>query len=186
MYLYEQQTHTHKVAAELVALGLMPECDVIPFYSEYDPMSVIAKVINAAIQALSASSAASVPAPFNTADAGDVTAFNALQANPAVAAILAGSAGDTAAPVFTSSPSAQVSSAAPTPVAVAAGGTPTPAIALATVSPVNGGITLTDNGNGTASINTVLATTPGTYSLSLNATNSVGTATQAFTLVVGP
>ncbi|HEY6786529.1 MAG TPA: putative Ig domain-containing protein, partial [Trebonia sp.] len=66
---------------------------------------------------------------------------------------------------------------------VKATGAPTPALAEAGTLPV--GLTWADNGNGTA----ILAGTPGvgaggSYTLTLSATNSFGTATQKFTLTV--
>lgn len=63
-------------------------------------------------------------------------------------------------------------------------GTPTPAITATGGLP--GGITLTDNGDGTATLSgTPAAKTGGTYPLTLTAANGIGTnATQSFTLVV--
>ena len=60
-------------------------------------------------------------------------------------------------------------------------GAPTPTIAETGTLPT--GITLTDNGNGTATIaGTAAAGTGGSYPITINATNSVGGASQAFTL----
>jgi hypothetical protein len=62
-------------------------------------------------------------------------------------------------------------------------GTPTPALSLTGTLPV--GVTLVGIADGTASLGgTPAAGTGGTYSLTLTATDSVGSATQAFTLTV--
>jgi hypothetical protein len=62
------------------------------------------------------------------------------------------------------------------------GGTPTPAISI-TAGSLPGGVTLTDNGNGTAT----LAGTPAasdTYPITITASNVAGSPTQSFTLTV--
>ena len=64
---------------------------------------------------------------------------------------------------------------------ITAAGTPVPSITRAGTLPR--GVTYTNNGNGTGT----LAGTPtvaGTYSLTLTAKNSLGTATQTFTVTV--
>ncbi len=48
-----------------------------------------------------------------------------------------------------------------------------------------GSITLTDNGNGTATIKATNTSPQGTYTICLNATNPIGTGTQTFTLTIG-
>src|SRR5208282_4092509 len=63
------------------------------------------------------------------------------------------------------------------------GGVPTPALSETGALPA--GVTLTDNGNGTATLaGTPGAGTGGTYAITLKATNTAGTGTQAFTLTV--
>ncbi len=62
-------------------------------------------------------------------------------------------------------------------------GTPTPAITETGVLP--GGVTFTDNGNGTATLaGTVPSGNLGQYALTIKATNSISTATQSFALLV--
>ncbi len=62
----------------------------------------------------------------------------------------------------------------------------TPAASLSESGPLPGGVTFTDNGNGTASLaGTAVTGSGGTYSLSLTAANGVGgTASQTFSLTV--
>ena len=60
-----------------------------------------------------------------------------------------------------------------------------PAPALAESGPLPGGLTFTDNGNGTATIaGTLAASSGGRYPVTITATNTGGTATQSFTIVV--
>ncbi len=64
-------------------------------------------------------------------------------------------------------------------------GTPTPAITLASGSTLPEGVTLTDNGNGTATLAGTSSVAAGTYKFSIQAANGVTpNATQAFTLTV--
>ena len=72
---------------------------------------------------------------------------------------------------------------APLRVTVRATGYPVPA--LAESGPLPGGLTFTDNGNGTATITgTLAADSGGSYPVTVTATNTQGTATQNFTIVV--
>jgi len=85
------------------------------------------------------------------------------------------------APAITSAASATVTLRKAFAFTVTAAGYPVPSIASTGTLPT--GVTYTNNGNGTAT----LAGTPtvaGTYSLTLTARNSLGTATQTFTLTV--
>jgi YVTN family beta-propeller protein len=60
-----------------------------------------------------------------------------------------------------------------------------PAPALAESGPLAGGLTFTDNGNGTATIaGTLAASSGGHYPVTITATNTEGTATRHFTIVV--
>ena len=60
-----------------------------------------------------------------------------------------------------------------------------PAPALAESGPLPGGLSFTDNGNGTAVIaGTPTAGSGGRYPVTITATNTSGTATQDFTVVV--
>ena len=60
-----------------------------------------------------------------------------------------------------------------------------PAPALAESGPLPGGLTFTDNGNGTATIaGTLAAGSGGRYPVTITATNTAGTATRHFTIVV--
>lgn len=69
------------------------------------------------------------------------------------------------------------------PFTVTATGVPTPA--LSETPPLPSGLTFTDNGNGTATLTgTPAAGTGGTYTLTINARNSVATTPQTFTLTV--
>ena len=66
---------------------------------------------------------------------------------------------------------------------IRATGTPTPAVSLAGTLPA--GLTFTSNANGTATLaGTAAPGTGGTYPLTIRATNSQGSVTQAFTLTV--
>ena len=60
-----------------------------------------------------------------------------------------------------------------------------PAPALAESGPLPGGLTFTDNGNGTATIaGTLAAGSGGRYPVTITATNTAGTATRNFKIVV--
>jgi large repetitive protein len=68
---------------------------------------------------------------------------------------------------------------------VTATGTPTPAIGVSAQSTLPAGVTLTDNGNGTATLAGTSAVAPGVYAFTIQATNSINpNATQAFILTV--
>lgn len=64
-------------------------------------------------------------------------------------------------------------------------GTGTPAPSLTESGTLPSGVTFTDNGDGTANFNgMVAATAAGTYNLTITATNSAGTVSQSFTLTI--
>jgi len=88
------------------------------------------------------------------------------------------------APAITSADSASIGMRSPSDVTVTATGIPAPAITETGALPK--GITLTDNGNGTASLSGIAARgTTGSYPITITASNGVGSpATQAFTLTV--
>jgi hypothetical protein len=87
------------------------------------------------------------------------------------------------APVFTSANNTTFSLGAPGTFTVTATGPPTPSFTETGALP--SGVTLVDNGNGTATLSgTPAAGTAGTYSITLKATNTVATTSQAFTLTV--
>ncbi len=89
------------------------------------------------------------------------------------------------APAFTSAASDTVPSGTAFTYSVTTTGTPTPAITLDTVSTLPSGVTLTDNGNGTATLAGTSAVAPGVYTFSIGASNGISpNATQAFTLTV--
>jgi hypothetical protein len=84
-------------------------------------------------------------------------------------------------PAITSANSASSIVGAPFTTTVTTTGTPAAAITEAGALP--SGITLVDNGNGTATLSgTAAAGTGGSYPITITATNSAGTTTQAFTL----
>jgi hypothetical protein len=88
-----------------------------------------------------------------------------------------------AAPVFTSSTSTTFTANTPGTFTVSASGNPTPSIS--TTSTLPSGVTLTDNGNGTATLSGTPGTgTGGVYNISIKATSTSGTTTQNFTLTV--
>jgi hypothetical protein len=88
-----------------------------------------------------------------------------------------------AAPVFTSSTSTTFTVNTPGTFTVSASGNPTPSIS--TTSTLPSGVTLTDNGNGTATLSGTPGTgTGGVYNISIKATSTSGTTTQNFTLTV--
>jgi YVTN family beta-propeller protein len=88
------------------------------------------------------------------------------------------------APSITSADSASIGMRSPSDVTVTATGIPAPAITETGALPK--GITLTDNGNGTASLSGIAARgTRGSYPITITASNGVGSpATQAFALTV--
>ena len=91
----------------------------------------------------------------------------------------------TGAPAFTSAASDTVPSGSAFTYSVTTSGTPTPTIELNTVSTLPSGVTLTDNGNGTATLAGTTAVAPGIYIFGIGATNGITpNATQAFTLTV--
>jgi len=90
----------------------------------------------------------------------------------------------TGAPAFTTAASATAVTGSPLTVAVAASGYPVPALTETGTLPA--GVTFTAAGNGTATLaGTPAAGTGGSYPLTLTATSTAGTATQAFVLTVG-
>jgi hypothetical protein len=88
------------------------------------------------------------------------------------------------APVITSAASTTFTVGTAGTFTVTTAGTPAPSLTETGVLP--GGVTFTDNGNGTATLaGTPVAGTGGTYSLSIKAHNGIGTdAAQTFTLTV--
>jgi len=87
-------------------------------------------------------------------------------------------------PAFTSVPTDTVQDPSAFTFSVTATGTPTPAIALASGSSLPAGVTLADNGNGTATLAGTSSVAAGVYNFTISATNSAGSTTQAFTLTV--
>jgi hypothetical protein len=86
-------------------------------------------------------------------------------------------------PAFTSTAASTFTVGTKGTFTVAATGSPTPAFTETGALPT--GVTLVDNGNGTATLSgTPAAGTGKVWSLTLNAKNSAGTATQTFTLTV--
>ena len=85
------------------------------------------------------------------------------------------------APVITSAATATATHGKAFTFTFAASGYPVPSV---THTGTVRGLTYTSNANGTATLSGT-PTTAGTYSLAITAKNSVGTATQAFTLTVG-
>ena len=89
-----------------------------------------------------------------------------------------------APPVFTSAAGATIPTRTPFSFTVTTTGTPTPAISLASGSTLPSGITLTDNGDGTATL-TGSTTVAATDHFTFEATNGVSpNAVQVFTLTV--
>ena len=93
-------------------------------------------------------------------------------------------------PSFTSTSTATFTAGATNAFTVTTSGYPAPAItntgfAGCTPTTLPNSITVTDNGNGTATIKATNTAPQGTYTLCLNATNQLGTTTQTFTLVIG-
>ena len=89
----------------------------------------------------------------------------------------------TKAPVIQKIPNTTAIVGSPLTLTITAKGDTTPALTESGALP--SGLTFTDNGNGTATITGTPATgSGGSYSISVTATNQLGTATQAFTLKV--
>jgi type II secretory pathway pseudopilin PulG len=87
------------------------------------------------------------------------------------------------APAFTSASAAMFTVGTAGSLTATTSGLPTPALNESGALP--SGVTFTDNGNGTATLaGTPGAGTGGTYTLTLKATNALGSATQTFTLTV--
>lgn len=89
------------------------------------------------------------------------------------------------APQITSFAGDTVAGASPFSYTVTATGTPTPALSLSPPSTLPTGVTLSDNGDGTATLAGTSSVPPGVYAFTLQADNGVSpTATQPFTLTV--
>lgn len=86
-----------------------------------------------------------------------------------------------APPAFSTGSSATATVGSPFSFMVGTSGTPTPALTESGALPP--GLTFTDNGDGTATLGGA-PTTAGTYTLTIKASNSVGSATQTFTVTV--
>jgi hypothetical protein len=93
-----------------------------------------------------------------------------------------------AAPTITSGASATATVGSAFSFTVKATGAPAPAMTESASSPTTAlpsGLSWTDNGNGTATLSGIAGTAAGgVYKLTLSASNTYGTATQAFTLTV--
>jgi hypothetical protein len=90
-----------------------------------------------------------------------------------------------AAPAITSVNTATFTAGTPGSFTVMTTGGPTPAIS--TTSTLPAGVTLTDNGNGTATLASTAATAAGSYPITITAANGISpNATQSFTLTVNP
>ena len=86
-------------------------------------------------------------------------------------------------PAFTSAPHVAASTTAPLSASLVVSGTPDPTIT--TASPLPTGVTLTDHGDGTATLlGTPAAGTAGVWPITLSAHNDAGTATQHLDLTV--
>jgi hypothetical protein len=89
------------------------------------------------------------------------------------------------APAFASGASDTVPSGTAFSYSVTTTGTPTPAISLASGSTLPGGVTLTDNGNGTATLAGTSSVAAGAYTFSIQAVNGVTpNATKVFALTI--
>ncbi len=89
---------------------------------------------------------------------------------------------ESVSPAITSAADATSNVGAPFSFTVTTTGVPAPTLTM-TAGTLPSGLTLVDNGNGTATISGTPATgTGGTYPITITATNSAGTATQDFTL----
>jgi hypothetical protein len=113
-----------------------------------------------------------------------------LTASTAASSFFAGGPSTTpppVAPAITSGASDTVTAGAAFNYPVTTTGSPTPAITLASGSSLPTGVTLTDNGNGTATLAGTSSAAAGTYKFTIQAANGVSpNATQAFTLTVNP
>jgi hypothetical protein len=90
-----------------------------------------------------------------------------------------------AAPAITSVNAATFTAGTPGSFTVTTTGGPTPAIS--TTSTLPAGVTLTDHGNGTATLASTAATAAGSYPITITAANGISpNATQSFTLTVNP
>ncbi len=88
-----------------------------------------------------------------------------------------------AAPHITSAASDTVTASSPFSYEITTTGEPTPAISVTSGSALPTGVTLTDHGNGTATLAAASSITPGQYTFTLQAANGVSpNATQLFTL----
>jgi hypothetical protein len=91
----------------------------------------------------------------------------------------------TAPPVITSANSTTIAAGTAGSFTVTTTGTPTASITATSSPALPSGLTFKDNGNGTATLaGTPPAGSQGTYTLTVNASNSAGTATQTFALTV--
>ena len=88
------------------------------------------------------------------------------------------------APVFTSPSASSFAAGESFTFYVTTTGTPTLAIILAMGSTLPYGVTLTDNGNGTATLVGTSSVAVGVYTFTMQASNSAGTTDQSFTLTV--
>ncbi len=89
------------------------------------------------------------------------------------------------APAITSAATDTVSEGSPFSFTVNTTGTPTPAISLDSGSSLPTGVTLTDNGDGTATLAGTSSVAAGTYTFTIDASNGVSPdASQPFTLTV--
>jgi hypothetical protein len=84
-------------------------------------------------------------------------------------------------PTFTSAASLTVPYNATQNFTVQTTGAPTPSLSSSTLM---SGVSFTDNGDGTATLRVANSVTPSTYNFTFTATNSAGTANQAFQLTV--
>jgi len=87
-------------------------------------------------------------------------------------------------PAFTSAAADTVTAGSAFSDVVAAAGVPTPSISLAASSTLPSGVDLVDNGNGTATLTGGATVAAGSYGFVIDAANTEGTTTQAFTLAV--
>ncbi|MDE2107498.1 MAG: hypothetical protein KGL39_60450, partial [Patescibacteria group bacterium] len=137
--------------------------------------TILGQTFAAAVAKLQATPPATVPAPFNTATQDDVVQFQALQA--ALGALPTGGE----PPRFETNPATGFTNAGGGTFSILVSGSPDAAISVAS-NP--SGVTLTDNGDSSALLTAPAGVTVGTYGLTLTATNTAGTAQQAFTLTV--
>jgi hypothetical protein len=90
------------------------------------------------------------------------------------------------APTFTSASSTSAAAGQPFSFTVTTIGSPTPVITIAASSSLPSGVTVIDNNDGTAALAGRAAVPPGTYTFVIQASNSVGSSAQLFTLTVSP